>query len=185
MNYDLRNYCKVYHNYFDEAFCTKILNSINTVEWGVHRYYTQTGEYVSTDTDLSVSFGEIPESYNIHNATGQLVTHYQQELNFPWYGSFHAITTARFNRYDKNTNMMPHCDHIHSLFDGERKGIPILSIVGSLNNDYTGGEFIMWNEEKIDLPAGSVMIFPSIFLYPHRVEPIKKGTRHSFVSWAY
>jgi len=47
------------------------------------------------------------------------------------------------------------------------------------------GEFVMWKDKVIELKAGSVMIFPSIFLYPHRVEPIKKGTRHSFVSWAY
>ena len=80
---------------------------------------------------------------------------------------------------------MPHCDHIHSLFDGERKGVPILSIVGALNNDYTGGEFIMWNEEKIELPAGSVMIFPSSFLYPHEVRPVITGTRYSFVQWVW
>ena len=81
--------------------------------------------------------------------------------------------------------MAEHCDHIHSMFDGTTKGIPIMSFVGVLNDDYEGGEFVMWKDKVIELKAGSVMIFPSIFLYPHRVEPIKKGTRHSFVSWAY
>ena len=29
-----------------------------------------------------------------------------------------------------------HADHIHSMFDGEKKGIPILSVLGVLNDDY-------------------------------------------------
>jgi predicted 2-oxoglutarate/Fe(II)-dependent dioxygenase YbiX len=78
-----------------------------------------------------------------------------------------------------------HCDHIHDLFDGERKGVPILSIVGVLNDDYEGGEFVMWDNEKIELSAGSVMIFPSNFMYPHAVMPVISGTRHSFVSWVW
>ncbi len=185
MNYNLKNYCQIYENYFDENFCKKIMSSLDSVEWGVHRYYTQDGQYMSTETDLSVSFSSIPESNDLHNATGHLVKFYQETLNFPWFASFHAITTARFNRYDTNTNMMPHCDHIHSLFDGEKKGVPILSIVGALNNDYEGGEFVMWNDEKIELPMGSVMIFPSNFLYPHEVKPVISGTRYSFVQWVW
>lgn len=37
--------------------------------------------------------------------------------------------------------MRKHYDHIHSIFDGQRKGIPVLSMLGILNNDYEGGEF--------------------------------------------
>jgi predicted 2-oxoglutarate/Fe(II)-dependent dioxygenase YbiX len=71
------------------------------------------------------------------------------------------------------------------LFDGEQKGIPILSIVGLLNNDFSGGNFIFFDDYEIKLTVGDIMIFPSLFLYPHRVEEITNGTRHAFVSWAY
>ena len=81
--------------------------------------------------------------------------------------------------------MRPHCDHIHDLFDGNTKGIPILSIVGSLNNDYNGGDFIMWGNQKIEIPAGSIIVFPSNFMYPHCVTQVTEGTRYSFVSWVY
>ena len=33
--------------------------------------------------------------------------------------------------------------------------------------------------------TGDILIFPSNFMYPHRVEPVKKGIRFSFVSWVY
>ena len=81
--------------------------------------------------------------------------------------------------------MAEHCDHIIINEAGTRKGIPVLSIIGSLNNDYEGGEFIMFQDEEIKLKQGDLMIFPSIFLYPHRVEPVTKGVRNTFVSWAW
>jgi len=81
--------------------------------------------------------------------------------------------------------MSKHCDHIHSLFTGNIRGIPILSIVGVLNDDYKGGEFIMFDNYEIKFKAGDLIIFPSIFLYPHLVKPVKKGIRYSFVSWCY
>jgi predicted 2-oxoglutarate/Fe(II)-dependent dioxygenase YbiX len=71
------------------------------------------------------------------------------------------------------------------MFDGERKGIPTLSILGALNDDYEGGELVFWESEKIELKAGSIMIFPSNFMYPHRVDTVTKGTRYSYVSWVW
>ena len=40
-------------------------------------------------------------------------------------------------------------------------------------------------KRKIDLKQGSVLIFPSNFMYPHEVESITKGSRYSFVSWVW
>ena len=101
------------------------------------------------------------------------------------FNGWNGFNQIRFNRYSKNQIMSKHCDHIQSLFTGEKRGIPILSIVGVLNNDYQGGEFIMFNDYEIKFKAGDLIIFPSVFLYPHLVKPIKKGIRYSFVSWCY
>jgi len=81
--------------------------------------------------------------------------------------------------------MALHIDHIHSLFDGKLKGVPVLSILGTLNEDYEGGEFILFEDYKINFKKGDVVIFPSNFLYPHKVEPVTKGTRYSYISWAW
>jgi predicted 2-oxoglutarate/Fe(II)-dependent dioxygenase YbiX len=81
--------------------------------------------------------------------------------------------------------MKLHCDHIHDIFDGTRKGIPIMTLVGVLNDDYEGGDFLMWEKEKISIPTGSVLVFPSNFMYPHEVTSIKTGSRYSFVSWVF
>jgi predicted 2-oxoglutarate/Fe(II)-dependent dioxygenase YbiX len=70
------------------------------------------------------------------------------------------------------------------MFDGERKGIPILTVLGVLNDDYEGGEFILI-DEKINLSKGDMLVFPSNFMFPHKVEPVTKGTRYTFISWIW
>ena len=96
-----------------------------------------------------------------------------------------GFTNIRFNRYRKGRLMTRHCDFIKDMFDGNRKGIPTLSIVGLLNDDFEGGEFVMFDNDIIKLKQGDVLIFPSTFMYPHKVSSIKKGVRDSFVSWVW
>jgi predicted 2-oxoglutarate/Fe(II)-dependent dioxygenase YbiX len=81
--------------------------------------------------------------------------------------------------------MAEHCDHIHDMFDGIKKGIPILTVIGLLNSEYTGGEFIILEDEIIDLQKGDIVIFPSLFLYPHKVNPVTSGVRYSFATWIW
>jgi predicted 2-oxoglutarate/Fe(II)-dependent dioxygenase YbiX len=71
------------------------------------------------------------------------------------------------------------------MFDGERKGIPTMTFLASLNDEYTGGEFVMWGDEVIPMGKGSALVFPSCFLYPHRVDPVISGIRYSCVSWSW
>jgi len=108
-----------------------------------------------------------------------------EKLGGEQFNGWKGFSQIRFNRYKKDQIMSKHCDHIHSLFTGNIRGIPILSIVGVLNDDYKGGEFIMFDNYEIKFKAGDLIIFPSIFLYPHLVKPVKKGIRYSFVSWCY
>ena len=38
---------------------------------------------------------------------------------------------------------------------------------------------------KIELKKGDLLIFPSNFMYPHRVEPVLSGIRYSYISWVW
>lgn len=54
----------------------------------------------------------------------------------------------------------------------------------ALNDGYTGGEFAFFDRElKYSLKKGSVIMFPSNFMYPHEVMPVTSGTRYSIVTW--
>ena len=63
-----------------------------------------------------------------------------------------------------------------------------LSIIMNLNNEYEGGDLIFTDQKgnelkRYNLNKGSIVFFPSNFLYPHSIEPITKGARYSVVAW--
>tara|TARA_R110000822_G_scaffold165385_2_gene305882 strand:+ start:93 stop:638 length:546 start_codon:yes stop_codon:yes gene_type:complete len=63
-----------------------------------------------------------------------------------------------------------------------------LSIIMNLNNDYEGGDLVFTDQKekeikRLKLEKGSIVFFPSNFMYPHSIQPITKGTRYSIVSW--
>ena len=43
----------------------------------------------------------------------------------------------------------------------------------------------MWDSKVIPLKQGELLIFPSNFMFPHKVEPVTKGTRYSYISWVW
>lgn len=65
-----------------------------------------------------------------------------------------------------------------------------LSFILLLNNDYEGGEIEFLNPttgqslKKITSQPGRMVVWPSNFLYTHKINTISKGTRYSIVSWA-
>ena len=65
------------------------------------------------------------------------------------------------------------------------RGIPTLSFIGILNDDCVGGELVFFDDYKISPKTGDLLIFPSCFMFPHKVNKIVNGTRYSFVAWGY
>ena len=185
---NVRDYVKVYKNFFDKKFCKNILKEINNNNWQTHYFKDYVMETRQYENEFLISYDESKLKQKLQNKLWYAIEKYIlkdfQKFN-KWFGGWNGYTEIRFNKYDKNTKMKEHCDHIYTMFDGTRKGIPTLSIVGCLNEDYEGGEFIMWQTEKIEIPAGAVLIFPSNFMYPHKVTPVITGTRYSYVSWVY
>jgi predicted 2-oxoglutarate/Fe(II)-dependent dioxygenase YbiX len=63
-----------------------------------------------------------------------------------------------------------------------------LSIIINLNDDYEGGDLVFTDQQekevkRLKLGKGSIVFFPSNFMYPHGIQPITKGTRYSIVAW--
>jgi len=85
-------------------------------------------------------------------------------------------------KYETNNFYNTHIDSFHTV---NRQ----LSTIINLNRNYEGGDLVFYNPvekkpySKLSLQQGDLVIFPSNFLYPHRVLPITKGIRYSIVSW--
>lgn len=182
----LDEYVLQLHNIIPSEICEQAIKEAKTINWTKNTFYDYELEkeiIKSGENELEVSHDYFPSSKLIVEKVHDGVTEYLKYLKYPWF-SIKYITGIRFNKYFKNNEMALHCDHIQSMFDGKIKGIPILSIVGVLNEDFEGGEFIMFRNYKIKFKQGDIIIFPSNFMFPHKVKPVTKGIRYSFVNWA-
>jgi|TARA_R100000030_G_scaffold38625_1_gene28928 predicted 2-oxoglutarate/Fe(II)-dependent dioxygenase YbiX len=99
---------------------------------------------------------------------------------------FPGITTRKINqidllKYSEGGKYETHTDYFQTA-------LRTLSIIINLNNDYEGGDLVFVDQKekeikRLKLGEGSIVFFPSNFLYPHMIEPIKKGKRYSIVAW--
>lgn len=80
-------------------------------------------------------------------------------------------------RYQEGEFYLQHTDHFLQ--------VPrTVSCSFALNDNFEGGEFCFFNRElTYNLPKGSAIMFPSNFLYPHEIMPVKRRVRHSIITW--
>ena len=102
------------------------------------------------------------------------------KAKFP-YMSSEKINQIDLLKYSTGGEYKAHTDHFTTA-------IRHLSIIINLNDDYEGGDLVFTNQKgeiikRFKLGKGSIIFFPSNFMYPHSIEPITKGTRYSIVSW--
>lgn len=186
MDKRLDSYIKVYKGMLPDYICNGVVSHLDKAHWAVHSYRSPDGSYTSYDTDFSVTWDMIPERDKIMETFWHAInTYINTDMQMPWFSAWSGFSGVRFNKYDQNTEMREHCDHIHDVFDGQIKGIPSLTVLCGLNNEYEGGELIFFGDTEYRLGAGDIMVFPSCFLFPHKVQTVTSGTRYSCVSWVY
>lgn len=195
MNRNLEHYARKY-KFLDKDTCETTMKELNVLATGQnveeefvqHTFYNaRKNEYkpISGSQELDITYIDTSTTKLIMDKLWNQLHIYMKDLNFNWFNSWDGYSKVRWNRYSENRKMALHVDHIKSLFDGDRKGIPTLSCLGVLNDDYEGGEFVMWDDKVIPLEQGDLLIFPSNFLYPHKVEPVTKGIRYSYISFVW
>ena len=102
------------------------------------------------------------------------------KAKFPFMAS-NKISQIDLLKYDIGGKYESHIDH----FTNSARH---LSIIINLNDNYKGGDLVFTDQKykevkRLKLGKGSIVFFPSNFMYPHMIEPITKGTRYSIVAW--
>jgi predicted 2-oxoglutarate/Fe(II)-dependent dioxygenase YbiX len=194
MNRNIEHYILHKENFLDKKYCNDCIKELDKNTWEKHDWHNP-----KTDSMDKPSGNNEPENIRqglfsdkvakintfIIQELHSIVLEYIQSFKFNWFNEWNGYSSLKFIRYSPDQRMQNHCDHIYSLFDGKRKGIPVLSIIGILNDDYDGGELIMLEDKKIDTKKGDLLMFPSNFLYPHEITPVTKGVRYSYTSWVW
>ncbi len=171
--------------------CDAVVQDIETRPWEPHSWYNNvTNNSHSNETmELDVQ-GATPE---IHKVLSPFVIEsgrvYNQKYSYPFADKsgqiMNTFSPIRFNRYEPGQIMRQHHDHIHSLFDGKTKGVPVLSFILNFNDDYEGADLFFWKDTVVKLGKGDIIMFPSNWLFPHGVTEATKGKRYSAVTWGW
>ena len=185
---NLDSYVLRFSKVISENICNDTIKEFETFNWKEHKFYSsRTGAYrnLSGEKELETSSTKCKHHNFIMKQIWNALDKYIKKFNFAWHPGWEGYTGLKFQKYSPGRIMKEHCDHIHDIFDGKVKGIPTLSIIGLLNDDFEGGDLVMFEDKKMPLKEGDLLIFPSNFLYPHKVNEVKKGTRYTLVSWSY
>jgi len=185
-NHTLEKYIKVYDNILDHNLCDRVIN-----------------EYCSTDewlTSVVGAEGKIDTSHRnvkeIHISSPPIVNEN--------YESRHSIDKDLFACASKGIELynkeFPYCnveeDQGYKLLKYDKgyffkehvdsfKAFPrAVTAIFALNENYDGGHICFFKRNiKLKLKKGSILLFPSNFMYPHEITEIKSGTRYSIVTW--
>jgi len=197
---DTERYIKIYSNCFSDTVLKETVKEIQSLKvikekkstvisdtyWEPHGWYNPTEKKIESRQDgkeLESTKKIVKNHKVIMDILFNYILKYIKSLDHKSFTGWTGYTQILFHRYKKGTTMAPHIDHITSIFD-DGKGVPILSVVGQLNDNFEGGEFMVL-DKKIKMKAGDLLIFPSNFIFEHHVKKITKGTRLSFISWVY
>lgn len=92
-----------------------------------------------------------------------------------------SINQINLLKYSKGCKFETHTDNYNNFSRN-------LSVIINLNDKYKGGDLVFTDQKKEEikrfkLTKGTIVFFPSNFMYPHKIEPITEGTRYSIVAW--
>ena len=187
--YPLLDLVQVYKKALTKEQCSFVIKKTDEFHWLPHQWsgYNKLSEAPKSEEncDRTELFGmtRLLISGFVKNAIDEYKKYVIKTLGTNF--NINGITIPEINRYREGKGMAEHVDHITSIFDGETKGIPTLSVVGLLNDEFQGGEFKFWDKYDMNLEIGDILVFPSNFLYKHQVDKVTRGIRYSFVSWIY
>ena len=174
---NLTDYIKCYDNILDQETRTNIINNINFNDFERARIDDDTTESSYRNCYQNRLNNDFDKK--IYEGVGKVLRKYAQ--TFQHFGT--GLTT-------EDTG------YIHLIYKGSEKGEykthtdhfdlhpRVLSCSFILNDEYDGGDFSFFEGEHIvKKKAGSVVVFPSNFCFPHAVTPVTNGDRHSIVTW--
>lgn len=168
--YKLLDYCKATHFPRGEVHSPKITTFHQDVQRGMIDFTQEENEISNLIRDAFIYGLEKSKEFYDYLIPNEDIEYIDYGFGFYRYVSGYWLL-----KYDVGDYMLSHSD-----FDGEAGSI---TMTLNINDDFEGGDFVFWDEYQLPKIKNSLHIFPSCFLYPHKVTKITKGTRYSAITW--
>ena len=177
-NHNLSKYIRVFENVVSDKLCDKIVKEYcNDSNWEQTETLGGLNTNIRNCSYITIT-AENKKRKKIDDKIFSSVAKILSELKrLHPHLSVNQDTGYTLLRYNKGEFYTEHVD-------SHRKIPRDVSCSIILNDDYEGGEFgFFGGSEKYRLKKGSAITFPSNFMFPHQILPVKKGTRYSIITW--
>lgn len=181
---DIKDYIVVVKNVLSHELCDEILAEyVSSNEWvdtetkgGVLKD-VRSAQTILMSTDHAISLNSIVRKKldeQVFAGASQAITKYNEQFK---YAHIEQDSGYELLRYQVGQFYIQHTDS----FKQQPRAV---SCSFALNDNYEGGEFAFFDREiAVKAPIGSALLFPSNFMYPHEILPVRHGTRYSIVTW--
>lgn len=181
---NLEDYINVFENEISEELCDRIIAEYkDSDEWvdaktlsGVHKKIRNC-KIISLSIESTISKNQISRK-KIDDEIYSVVSKVLLKLNSKYKNiSISQDSGYGLLKYDEGGFYTQHTDNY-------TENPRTISCSICLNDDYEGGEFGFFERKlKYKLKKGSIITFPSNFMYPHEILPVLSGTRYSIITW--
>ena len=180
---EIKKYIKIYDNFIDYKTLSVFIKYVNGLEFsdaGVSKFNKVNKNIRNTfSKTLCMTSNSLSNvhwhNYLAHKFSQSFLNYSRDYKNF----SIEKLETVEILKYEQGGFYIEHTDHFSAA-------PRTLSGIFFLNNDYEGGELIFNLDDKdfvIEKKPNRFIIWPSNFLFPHRVTTVTKGIRYSVVTW--
>jgi len=187
---EIKNFIKIYDDVLPLSVISNLIRYSKKSEFSKTRVGSADGGKIDFNVrrTFTLALNNLDNSLtSVHwfNFLGNFFTEkfyqYKRELNIID-ATIKQISNIEILKYEDTGFYTWHVDHFPE--------IPrTISFILMLNNDYEGGNLCFRNpdgsgEWVVEVKPNRLILWPSVFLYPHTVKPVTKGTRYTIVAWA-
>jgi len=177
------SYIKVYDNIISNELCDQIIEEFKDDDWK----RSGIGKDSEINDEIRNCFSIAMYKAYVKNPTYRIeldkkIFHSMSKALQNYTADFANLNVVDDTGYDllRYTEGQFYVQHVDSFKDQNRA----LTCSLILNDDYEGGEFAFFDREmKFKLKKGQAIMFPSNFMFPHEILPVKSGTRYSIITW--
>lgn len=179
------DYIKVYEKIIDDDLCDKLIEEYSDDEW----------VYAGLGADDVVD-SKIRNCKSVHLSLDEFIDRNKKTRKILDEKVFKCASAAIKKYMEEFPDLEIKTDTGYTMLKYEEGGFYIqhvdaykeqprtISCSFILNDEYEGGEFAFFDRKlKYKLKKGSVIMFPSNFMFPHEIMPVEKGTRYSIITW--
>lgn len=190
---ELKEFIKVYPNFLSPIQVSAFLRNFSNYEFNdttvvgagatKENHNSTVDKTVRKAKDYNLNINKTVTETHWYNYICAKIIKAVQKYKIETKGDFNIslIQEVSLLKYEKGGFYKPHVDSCKAI---HRE----LSIIIFLNNDFQGGylKFYKPNGEvyyEVQPSPGSIVMWPSNFLYPHAADTVLEGTRFCIVSW--